>query len=294
MSIQPYPSFRPIELSDKPLFDKAFSASPPEISEFTFTNLYAWREAYGITVSILDGILILRANKGAMPRFFNPIGSGDAKAAIERVSKETRGVFIRVPETTASLFDADGRFKVESDADNSDYVYGTRDLILLSGKKYDGKRNLIKKFKSTYTYDYASLDGSSAKGCLAFEEAWCSVKDCDSVEGLDNERRAIREMIAHFSDFALIGGAIKVNGRMCAVAIAERLNPKTLVMHAMKADPNMAGLYQAMLHEFLSRQGQSFEYVNLEQDLGVEGLRRSKLSYHPITMVKKYTLTLTT
>ena len=81
-----------------------------------------------------------------------------------------------------------------------------------------------------------------------------------------------------------------MQGNICAVALAQRLNPDTLVMHVLKADPNIDGLYQVMLQEFLAHEGADFNYVNLEQDLGIEGLRKSKQSYHPVEMVKKYIL----
>ncbi len=77
---------------------------------------------------------------------------------------------------------------------------------------------------------------------------------------------------------------------MVALAIAEQLNLQTLVLHVLKADPNMPGLYQVMLNEFLARKGRPFTYVNMEQDLGVEGLRKAKLSYYPAFMVKKFTI----
>ena len=162
----------------------------------------------------------------------------------------------------------------------------------MPGKKYDGKRNLIKKFKSTYDHEYIALNASNAESVLDFEDAWCSIKDCDNVTGLYNERDALREIVANFANFKLIGGAIKTEGMIRAVAIGERLNKDTLVMHILKADPNIAGLYQAIMNEFLSREGSAFKFVNLEQDLGVEGLRKSKLSYHPVEMINKYTITI--
>lgn len=292
MNISDYPAFAPLELSHKPLFDQAFVNQPPQISEFTFTNLYAWRQAYKTSVSLLNGLIVVRSDKEDIPAFFVPLGKEDIKKAIMRILIETKGVFIRVPEAAAELLKGEISIKIEPDRDNSDYLYKIADLSSFSGKKFDGKRNLIKKFQSRHQYEYISLDESNAGECLKFEEAWCSLKNCDRVEGLDNERRAINEMIANFSAFGLFGAAIKVENKICAVAIAQKLNPQALVMHILKADPNMPGLYQVILNEFLRAQAGSFEFVNLEQDLGIEGLRKSKLSYHPFKMVDKFKLSL--
>jgi hypothetical protein len=290
--IPKYRDFRPLEIEDIGLFNQAFKNKPVLISEFTFANLYAWREIYRFEVAFIDSMIILRSRPGGQTRFFEPIGKGDTRAVIENILKDSGGVFIRIPEATKAMFENEPRYKIAADIDNYDYLYKTDDLIALKGKKYDGKRNLIKKFRSMHEYEYMKLDHSHVDECFEFEELWCTIKDCDSVEGLNNERKAIREMIKNCELFGLIAGAIKLKGKIRAVAIGQRLNYNTLVMHVLKADPNLAGLYQLIFNEFLSREAKGFELVNLEQDLGIKGLRKSKLSYHPVGMIKKFSLSL--
>lgn len=292
MHIKPYPGFEALDKEMKSLFSDAFLKLNPVISEFTFTNLYCWREAYKFSISMLDNFIILRSGEGNTAKFFPPLGSGEAKLVIQKIISDTKKSFMRLPEELASIFEGNSSFKVEFDRDNSDYLYKVEDLSLLKGRKYDAKRNLIKKFKSTYEYEYVKLDSSNAAACLDFEEHWCLEKNCDKVEGLRKERQAIREMIDNFGYFNLIGAAIKVKKSICAVAIGEKLNPNTLVMHVLKADPNMQGLYQVMLNGFILNEAGAFEYINLEQDLGVDGLRLAKSSYHPFKIVKKYTVSL--
>lgn len=286
-----YPSFRPLEKCDKAVFDEAFKRYPPEISEFTFTNLYAWKEIYKLNVSILDSALILRSGANNKPGFFPPIGA-DVKKAAKIILETSNGVIFRTPESIKALFDKDRSYNIEFDLDNSDYLFGRKDLVSLAGKKYDGKRNLIKKFKSSNKYQYIKLGKENIGECLEFEGRWCSVKDCENIKGLRQERRAARQIIENFCEFNLIGGAIRINGKIMAIAIAEKLNPDTLVMHVLKACSGITGLYQVMNNDFLSLEASGFEYVNLEQDSGSEGLRKAKLSYHPQRMIKKYTITL--
>ncbi|MDD5730387.1 MAG: phosphatidylglycerol lysyltransferase domain-containing protein [Candidatus Omnitrophica bacterium] len=290
MNIKDYPEFKPVGLEDLEAFNQALKQFPPVISELTFTNIYSWRKAYQFEVASLGGFLILRSGPENKKSFFRPIGSGDMKAVMEKILEDTGAGFVRIPEITKKMFENEKKYIIEADPDNFDYLYRTEDLIELPGRKYDGKRNLIKNFKSAYEFHYTEFDDSNIKDCLEFEEFWCTLKNCDSVTGLGNERQAIKEMVDNFSIFKLIAGAIKVKERICAVAIGQRLNQYTLVMHVLKADPNMAGLYQAMNNEFLSRQARGFTYVNMEQDLGLAGLRKAKQSYHPVEMIKKYTL----
>jgi uncharacterized protein len=289
MQIPNYPDSRPLELTDKSRFDSALAADPPEISEFTFTNIYSWRRAYAFRVSLAGDFLILSAEKKGKRSFFRPIGPGDFSEPVKLIARE-RIPFIRIPEKDTQAVAAASGFRMELDRDNADYLYSTRELIELRGKKFDGKRNLIKKFKRTYTYEYAKLDGNTSRDCLDFHDFWCMTKECASEESLMEEQQAVQEMCHNFFGFGLSGGSIRVGGKTVAVAIGQQLNPSTMVMHVLKALPEMPGLYQAMHNEFLAHEASGFPYVNMEQDLGIAGLRKSKLSYQPVQLINKYRL----
>lgn len=292
MTVPVYPGFRDIGKEDKPLFDELFRRYPPTISEFTFTNLYSWAQAYNFKVCAWDDFIIVRSDYGGAVRFMEPLGPGAKKELMLMILLGSGAKFIRIGEGTANCLRQDERLRIEEDANNFDYIYRINELVNLEGAKFDGKRNLIRKFTSSYEYEYTVFDASTVRECIDFEDVWCTIKDCDGLEGLKNERRALRVMIDNFSEFNLISGGIRIQDKICAIAIAEQLNPDTLVMHILKADPDIPGLYQAVMHEFLKRQSAGLAYLNLEQDLGIDGLRRSKLSYHPVSMVKKYTVSL--
>ena len=142
MNIDIYPKFRELEISDAAVFNRAFKDNPPMISEFTFSNLYSWRRAYNLRVSLFDGLIILCSESEIRKRFFNPVGRGDVKTAVEKILKDSGGIFFRLPEETIALFAKDNRFLIEPDRDSWDYLYSASDLMNLPGKKYDGKRNL--------------------------------------------------------------------------------------------------------------------------------------------------------
>jgi len=289
MDIPRFPESRAIDLGDKTRFDAAFAADPPAISEFTFTNLYAWRDAYGLKVSELDEFLVVSAEYDGARGFFKPAGPGDLAAAFARLAAE-RVPFIRIPEGINEIARAASGFAVREDRDNADYVYSCPELIGLKGKAFDGKRNLIRKFKGQFRYEYFLLDQESSTDCLDFQDLWCVTKGCANEKSLTREKEAVRTMCHYFSLFGLCGGGIRVEGRISAICIGQRLNADTMVMHALKALPEMPGLYQTMHSEFLSREAQDYAFVNMEQDLGLAGLRKAKLSYHPARMVNKYTL----
>ncbi|MDD5438685.1 MAG: phosphatidylglycerol lysyltransferase domain-containing protein [Candidatus Omnitrophica bacterium] len=289
MLFSEYPSFTPITKATKSVLEKALFACQPELSEYTFAGLYAWRESEALDLAGLKGFIILRSRKDGDISYFDPLGPGDPGALMTMLCA-AGGYFKNIPEKTRALAANDKTFKIELDQDNMDYLYHRHDLIALAGKKYDGKRNLIKKFKSSCTYEYVTLTDRTIGECLAFEEGWCAIKDCDSQEGLRNERRALAAMVGDFQWLGLHAGAIKIKGKICGMGIGERLNNDTFVVHILKADPTIPGLYQTMMNEFLSHEAGDFRYVNLEQDLGIPALRQAKESYHPVRKIAKYTL----
>lgn len=290
-----YPDFKQLDLSHKDIFEEAFKKNPPQISEYTFSNLYSWRKHYNFSISQLKDFIILKSEYDRQIHFFPPISiNGDnlkTQEITKIILKDFKAVFTRMPEDIKNILSNDDWFFIKPDPDYFDYVYKIKDLVELKGPNYDGKRNLIKKFKSVYEYKYFKITKAHKDECLDFQERWCREKKCAEVPGLEDEDQALREMLINFDNFNLTAAAVKIDSKIYGLAIAQPLNKNTLVMHILKAFPEMTGLYQFVVNEFLAKEAGAFEYVNFEEDMGIEGLRKAKLSYHPSFMVKKYTIT---
>ncbi len=286
-----FPKKRPVALEDKPLFDRALRACPPTVSELTFTNIFAWRHAYRFEVSAVGDHLLLFSLKEGRPSVFDPLGpAAGKKKALEEVLGSGPVKAIRLPGSTKELFDKDKAFIAREDRDNADYLYRASDLIELKGADYDGKRNLIKRFKEAVSFSYKELTPDRVEECLGFEEEWCLEKDCQHVEGLAREREAMEEMLRNFKALGIAGGMIEIGGKVEAVTLGEALNPETFVVHVEKANGRYVGIYQTVNQLFCADKAAPCSFVNREQDLGVEGLRKAKESYHPCEMVMKYTV----
>ncbi len=287
-----FPQTRPLERDDKPLFDDLFRRFPPRISEYTFTNLFAWRKAYRFAVSRMDECVLVISQKGDAWRVFDPLGPQERKHDVitrcRDAAAAARLEFCRIPEETACLFSHKDGWSVREDRDNFDYAYRTRDLIELKGKDYDGKRNFIKRFKGAVAFQYRPLTADRVKDCLYFEEEWCLAKDCQRVEGLLTEKEALEEILQNFEFLGVAGGMFEVDGKVEAVTLGEALNPETFVVHVEKANGALIGIYQAINQAFCAAAAAPYTYVNREQDLGVPGLRKAKESYHPCAREKKY------
>jgi hypothetical protein len=199
----------------------------------------------------------------------------------------------RVPETLVTPFNWQAEGMVARlDRDQSDYIYLTEDLIKLEGRKYHRKRNHIKQFEERYSYQYVSLTPERLSECLRLENEWCDLRHCDVVPGLANELRAIKEALTFFGQLSAKGGGIVIDKKVEAFTLGEPLNRETVVIHVEKANPAFEGLYPLIHQAFLEKEWAGYLYVNREQDLGEEGLRKSKESYFPHHMINKYTITL--
>jgi hypothetical protein len=288
--------FKPVEIHDKEILENYFKADPPEISELTFTNLFMWGHRYRPQwAQWEETLLIIFYPDDSIPFGLPPVGPGNKPDAIdilfdelEKVSPEAK--IYRASESFVNNYADPGRYVCIEDRDNSDYVYSTYDLIKLSGKKYHSKKNHLNRFFKNQQFEYCELDLELVECFIDMQEDWCQMKECVESPDLLAEDFAIHKALTYFEDLSFTGGAIKVDGRMEAISLGEILNPDTAVIHIEKANPDIPGLYTAINQLFCQNAWPEIKYINREQDLGIEGLRKAKQSYHPHHMIKKYTV----
>ena len=289
--------FKPLELKDKKVFDRFLSEEYPEISELTFTNLFMWRHKYCPLWAEVKGCLLITLTPDHETSFgLQPVGSGDKEDALDALCTALEeGVgnarICRVSEDFVQRHVDTKRFDCTLDQNQSDYVYATQDLIKLAGRKYHKKKNLLNRFFKNHIFQYCKLDLERVENFLDMQESWCRIRECAEDPGLLSEDYAIRDALIHFGDLDYEGGAIEMNGRLEAISIGEMLNPETAVIHIEKANPEIPGLYAAINQLFCQKAWSDVPYINREQDMGIEGLRKAKLSYHPHHLVKKYVVT---
>jgi hypothetical protein len=300
MNLAPeYPHFREIRLGDAALFNAYFQKHPPLISEYTFTNLFMWRNYYRFSWTLWDGNLCILAHHPAHePFFLPPVGDTAIRTSVINCiahlhSKGFTGQVQRVPgEIVETHFKDAQELAVLPDRNNSDYVYLSDDLIRLPGNRYHRKKNQINQFKKKYSFQYQPLTPELVEHCLALETHWCDLKHCDQVPSLSGEEQAIHEALTNMQTLNFSGGTICINGKIEAFSLGERLNQDTAVIHIEKANPVFEGLYQTLSQMFSEQACSGFTYINREQDLGEGGLQQAKLSYHPHHFVNKFTLRL--
>lgn len=174
------------------------------------------------------------------------------------------------------------------DRDNWDYVYLREKLATLSGRKYHSKKNHVNAFKKEYPdYVYEAINETNKAECISFAEKWCEHRESEDPS-IKCEFCAIKEALNNMEALGIKGGLIRLNGKVEAFSFGEPLNKDTVVVHVEKANPDIRGLYAIINMEFAAQAFPEAIYLNREEDMGKEGLRKAKESYNPEFMVKKY------
>ena len=291
--------FKELQKEDKPLLDCFFRARYYENSHFNFTNLYMWHEPYKIMWAKEDDVLHLKAEWGGREFALQPLGAEEKLAgAVERFRKyfEAQGKplsFSGIERSFAEVLkNCSGMdFVIEPDRNNFDYVYLAEDLIKLAGRKFHSKKNHLNSFRKNYPEaEYQPITDEIVTQCKLTINGWYKQRAHDLPDDpfIALERQAIIEVLNNFKDFRLKGGAILIGQRVVAFTFGEQLNDDTAVIHVEKADPDVRGAYPAINQAFVENAWADMTYINREEDMGIEGLRKAKESYKPVKLIEKF------
>jgi len=291
------PHFKKITLADREWIFPLLAQSDFRAAEYSFANAYNWSAVFNIEVASTHGFLLIRTGEDTKNYLF-PAGSGDLKALVQELLNEARAAAqplvirdmpIEKKNELEQLFP--GVFEFSSNRNNFDYIYLSDDLINLTGKKFQSKRNLVSRFKKTFpTWQYEDITADNLPECVAMNDKWCRLYGCNDNRSLHMETCAVCRALQNFFDEQLLGGLLRVDGEIAAYTVGERLNSDTLIIHIEKAfSETYPGAYQTINREFVTRHAAGLQYVNREDDAGDEGLRKAKLSYQPVFLLEKYT-----
>jgi hypothetical protein len=184
-----------------------------------------------------------------------------------------------------------GKFDYNPNRSWFEYIYNTEDLITLRGKKLQSKRNHINKFKKTYHYEYIRITSDIVPDCLELYSKWCKENgNCNDLSLID-ERMSVGRAFADFEQLGLIGGALRVNGTIVAYSYGQPLTADTFGVHAEKSLYEIEGGFTMINQQFVKNECSKYTYINREEDLGLESLRKAKLSYHPVILLEKGVIT---
>jgi hypothetical protein len=288
MTLPEFPEFKLIGLEDKKDLSELIARYPSEVCEINFGNIFIWRHFDHAKLTTINGNLCILCEPPSEPAYFlQPLGENKIRETLLTcLSFAPR--LSRIPESSAATYCSG--LRSEPDRNNFDYVYLAEALACLKGKKYDGKRNRIRKFERNHDYRYLSMSTHHLDDCRLLFEKWLEAKASSDRPFVSMWRQVIQEALLHFQELGLTGGVIEMERRVAAFSIGERLTGDTAVIHIEICDPAYEGLPQLINREFIKQEWAEYRFINREQDMGLTGLRRAKTSYYPHHLVKKYNI----
>lgn len=289
--------FKKPEITDKQWVNDCLAHANSMNCEYTFGNLFIWSSAYSTEICRYKDFLICRWGKDDDINYSLPLGEGDFTDAVSAIIEYAKSngetpVIYGITEGYLGLMQEafTGKFTYKYDEGNNDYIYSTEKMASLSGKKYHGKRNHITNFKKNNPdWSFEKISKDNIDECLALHSKWIENKDPDD-EDYSWEFEAVKKAFEYFDELDMVGGLIRVNGEVIAYTLGEpQMNGHCFVSHFEKAPADMIGAYPIINQEFTKNCLMQYEYVNREEDLGIEGLRKAKQSYHPEIWLEKCT-----
>ena len=302
--------WRDITLEDKARIEEKICASGCHGADYGFANLFIWRKAYRPKIAFCDNRLLV-----GMPQwkvYAYPKGDGEITNSIELLLDEAhslgnklriRGLTDKTLEEFLPLYG--DRFEIIEDRDNADYIYTSARLCDLPGRHLSSKRNHIKHFERNGAWEFHKIAASScgvftsceggacgklssiAEAKAFVDEFYMEKNDPDLVD----EAGAIEEMFEHYETLGFLGGMLYQNGEPVAFTAGTKLDNEVFDTHFEKALPGVEGAYTMVNREFARLVKAEYPDIvafNREEDMGIEGLRKAKLSYHPDILLMKY------
>jgi len=289
--------FKRIKPEDKSIYEMYMPDGFTRGCEFSFTNLCIWGEQNFAEVS---GHLVLFSHFGSHTVYPYPIGRGDKRAVIDRIiaDAKARGIPCNISGLTdgaKTLLEElyPGLFEFHCNEGSFDYVYDINDLADLAGKKYHAKRNHLNRFREAHpNFRTVPIDGGNIGEVKRMCEEWYSAKLRENPDSdFYMERKALETALNNYDTLELCGLILLDGDTMLAMTVASRMNEDTFDVHFEKAWADVQGAYAAINCEFAKYIREKYDtvcYLDREEDMGIEGLRKAKQSYRPHHRVEKW------
>ena len=297
--------FKDISMESRELLNPYFDLVDYEACEYCFNTLYMWQHLYKTGYYIGDGFAVIVAEYEGNTFSILPLAKKeDMPRVIEFVvdyfEKEQKKIYFRgITKEVVEFLKENypGKFNYTEERDLFDYVYDGESMRELKGRKNVKKRNHINSFLNLYKnrYEYKLLDKGNFEECIELLNLWEQNKENIESSGhkeLDEEILSIKEVFENYEklkDNVKIAG-VYIDNKLEAFTIGEKINENIALIHIEKANQNIKGIYQYINQQFLLNEFPNVKYVNREEDLGLDGLREAKLSYHPCKFIEKYSI----
>ncbi len=287
--------WKPVAMEDRALIDQHFAINSYPISDYNFTHLSIWCELFSIRYAMVQDFLVI---SGVDPitlksYIYMPIGSGNLKEALIQIGKQfvDQPLLIRAvtPEMVNSFKETVNQFNWLYGTDRSEYeyLYKLEKFKNYLGKDLRRKREQCHAFERNYDFTFTPYEGTDLPQVLELIEEWYADYKDDSDPFISGERTGILALLNTYETYPSKGFVLRVAKKVIGFILAEALTEKILVIHFEKGNRSYKGVYDLMKRELARYYDGLFDFISLEEDMGIDGLRKAKSMYRPDQLIEK-------
>ncbi len=286
--------FRNIETEDYEKVSQLMKHSGIENCEHCFPTMLVWSKRYDIQIAVEENTVFMRSFGKEHIWYLFPRGEMDKKQAIEKILRDADGKKVSIygiDESNALFLQENFShiFNVEEDRSGSDYIYNREDLATLPGKNYQKKRNHVSRFiRENPDYKFIRITNENTDTAKEFINQWCLRYNSENSWDLTSEQQGIMQLLENFDRLDLMGAMIETGGNIVALSIAAPINERMVDVLVEKAWHDVNGAYAIINRDFAANCFSDYQLINREDDMGMENLRKAKLSYFPCEIRKNY------
>ena len=284
--------FHLVTVADKPLFDAYMERCDVRNCDMNFANIFCWCDTYHSEVAEVEGFLVVRFESEGVTAYMQPVGTGDKVAVMERLRKDAllRSAPLRLYGLSQEWRKfLEERYPSEYAFDMPralyDYIYRTEELAQLLGRKFQPKRNHLNRFVARHDWHAEPLSRENVKDCLHLNSKWLQGRVLGDMECA--EQAAMQRAFDNMEALGLRGLVLYADGAPVAFTYGTPITSRTFCTHVEKHDAECEGAAMMINRLMAQSLDGEFEFINREDDLGLEGLRFAKMSYYPTLLLEK-------
>ena len=291
------------QFEDRQWVQPLLSAEADPACEYSFASIYLWSRAWPQQIARCGGRLLVRIQGALGLSYLYPAGSGPLAPAVDAIAADAAAngvpptlVCVTAEQRAALEGACPGRFAFEADRDGFDYLYDINRLADLPGKKLHAKRNHIRRFDDQFPdWLLEEITPANVPECVELERQWAAIRQEEAGEDGDSvseETIALIEALYHMDKLGLEGALIRADGSPVAFSLGGLITPEVFGVNFEKSFGDIQGAYPAINRElarFVRERHPQVKWLNREDDMGLEGLRKAKLSYYPDLLLVKHT-----
>ena len=278
-------TFHQLTLSDRESVQAISLYSGRRNCNYTFANLVGWQFWFNTEVCVLEDVIVLRYKFKDKRAYMVCTATDLTLELIEALLEDSQGdlTIIGLEDSQVQALDdfrSEFTIEVEPVRDLYNYIYNRSTLASLRGRRLNAKRNHINHFRAEHPdFEYRPLSPELFDECRHLTEIWQEEKE--ESETINAEKRVMETIFSHWDTLGMIGGSIFVDGCMVAFTYGTAITTDTFDICVEKADRHVEGAFTIINQQFAQHLPEQYIYLNREEDMGLPGLRQSKLSYHP-------------